>query len=223
MNKLFLFGVMGLLLSGCYKSDWEATKTENDKLKSRIAQLEDEIKKLQETAQYYFQQGQDQLAGGKFAEAKVAFNTVIEKFPNDPLVPSAKKSLAIAETRQAAEMAKQKQAEVAAARTRERLEALRGIDIDYRTFYAKAEGTGLPLGKRYRFVAEVNQHFCLADAGSNMLGAHLMCTQGIEQLDHDNSDRLEQFLKGPNTQTMHVTAEMLEGSGEAHVYILRLE
>lgn len=95
---------------------------------------------------------------------------------------------------------------------------LQGTSIDYPTFFAKAKGTGLPLGRRYTFRAMVSHNFCLHDAGGY---DHILCVES--QIDDDNLARLEQFLKGPDRQDLNVTAAMLEGRLGPAVVILRLE
>ena len=152
MRRLILVGLFLAGLTGCYKSEWEAAKTENEKLNSENSQLKAEIKKLMETAQYYFQDGQDYFAAKEFDKAIPSFEAVISKFPNDPLVASATKSLAIAQKAQASEIVRKQRAEAAAQRAREQEMALTGEPIDYAVFFAKSH-TGLPIGKRYRFDA----------------------------------------------------------------------
>jgi outer membrane protein assembly factor BamD (BamD/ComL family) len=97
MKKILAVSFTVILLAGCYKSDLESAKTENNQLKSQINQLEAEVIKLKQTAQYHFQQGQDKLSAKKYSEAIISFKTVLDKYPNDPLVTSSKKALVIAE------------------------------------------------------------------------------------------------------------------------------
>ncbi len=123
MKKIILLCcVVGL--TGCYKSEWEAAKAEseqaksqgtqlqselgkanreNDQLKADLAQSKAEIAKLEETAQYHFQKGQENLKTGQYAEAVESFKTVIARFPNDRLVIPAQKSLMSAQKIFAAE------------------------------------------------------------------------------------------------------------------------
>jgi hypothetical protein len=120
------------------------------------------------------------------------------------------------------ESAQQQRAEAdrqrAEAQRQEAAERVWGIPIDYPTFFAKAKGTGLPLGKRYKFRAKVSHDFCLSDPDGY---EHILC--GGSQIDEDNSARLEQFLKGPDRPVLNVTAAMMEGRFGSKVTVLRLE
>jgi len=116
MRKIIFLAVLGATLTGCYKNELESANAENNKLSSEIENLKSEITKLtaentklKETAEYFYQQGKDNLEASKFAEAISAFNTVVDRFPADPLVPLAKKSWIIATKAQAKE-AKKKEA-----------------------------------------------------------------------------------------------------------------
>jgi len=95
-----LISITLFLVNGCgreeiqrLQSEKQAMKNENETLKSKITSLEQEISKLKETAEFHYQQGVNLLKDNKFQEAKVEFDTVIEKYPESPLVSSAKENL----------------------------------------------------------------------------------------------------------------------------------
>jgi len=134
MKKIIFLAVLGATLTGCYKKELESANAENNQLSSEIENLKSEITKLtaentrlKETAQYFYQQGKNNLEASKFAEAITAFNTVVDRFPADPLVPLAKKSLVIATKAQAEEVRKK---EAIQAQCKERLEQLKKFAIN---------------------------------------------------------------------------------------------
>ncbi len=71
-----------------------AEKAHSLELQKNIDTLEQKVRTLRETADYYFQQGVDKEAAGNLYDAKTAFETVIAKFPTSPLVGSAQQRLA---------------------------------------------------------------------------------------------------------------------------------
>jgi len=95
------------LLNACGKEEMQKIKSENDTLKSRnetlksenetlkgqIASLQQEVSKLKETADYHYQQGVGLFKDNKLQEAKTEFDIVIEKYPESPLISSAKENL----------------------------------------------------------------------------------------------------------------------------------
>jgi len=82
-----------LVLSGCGQEEIQKLRSENEALKNKVASLEQEISKLKETADYHYQQGVSFLSANKYEDAKVEFETVIEKYPLSPLVTSAERQL----------------------------------------------------------------------------------------------------------------------------------
>jgi len=82
-----------LVLGGCGQEEIQKLRSENEALKNKIASLEQEISKLKETADYHYQEGVSFLSANKYEDAKVEFETVIEKYPLSPLVTSAKQQL----------------------------------------------------------------------------------------------------------------------------------
>ena len=138
-----------------------AEEARNTELQKKVESLEQEVTTLKETADYYFQQGVDQQSAGNLQVAKTAFEAVVVKFPTSSLVGSARQRLAAvneaiakAEAEKAAEMQRQQEEQA-------RLDAVRGEEIEYKLFYAKAESNGLPVFKRFRFRANINHGLTL--------------------------------------------------------------
>ncbi len=91
-----------------------------------------------------------------------------------------------------------------AERQRQQEEIVNGESIDYVDFYAKAKGTGLPVGKRYSFHAILGHGqvvLCLQATTHD----HIWC--GVEAA-FDNQAEYEGFLRGPDDQTGTVVALM---------------
>ncbi len=65
----------------------------NAELQGKVSSLEQEVAKLKETADYYYQQGVDLQSSGNLADAKGAFEAVVAKFPTSNLVGSAQQRL----------------------------------------------------------------------------------------------------------------------------------
>lgn len=142
--------------------------------------------------------------------------------PNDPIAPAhVQGGLAQPEDQERAARIRKVEAERKAnqEKAEHAAQKFRGTPIDYPTFFAKAKGTGLKIEKRYTFQATVTHAFCLYDpAGEH---DHLMCVEA--DIDENNSERLEQFLKGPDRQVLRVTAKMEGGTYTGKVIIVRLE
>jgi hypothetical protein len=68
----------------------ESKDSEIASLQQQLSALETENTTLKQTAQYHYNSGVDALASGDWASAETAFTTVVERFPNDPLVPDAR-------------------------------------------------------------------------------------------------------------------------------------
>ncbi len=230
MKKIILLCcVVGL--TGCYKSEWESAKVESEQAKSQVTQLQSEldkakaeIAKLQETAEYHFQQGQENLKTGRYAEAVESFKTVIARFPNDRLVIPAQKSLKSAQEIFAAETEEKARAEAeaqwaqtraaeAAERAQADRERLSGTPIDYADFYAKFKSGALVTDKRYRFQA-------LIESGSTLWatsgGKHIVLTHAR----YDDRAQHEALLKGPERQNRTIVAS---GADRDWVNIHRVE
>lgn len=169
--------LIAVFLSGCNNSEIENLKKENGVLKA-------EIQKLKETADFHFKSGQDHLAAQDFESAVKSFETVVNKYPNDPLAGSAKESLKKAEEawkEQKKRLAEQEQAAKAAA---ENEVAESGEEIGYGAFYAKSI-TGLTIGKRYRF------HACLSAASSCVINISMSVDQNICDIEPEFDDQSE--------------------------------
>jgi len=214
MKHLFLFCACVFALGGCYKDDWEAVVADNHKLSAENYQLKSEIYKLQETAQFNLQKGQESLANGKYDAAVEYFLNVMNKYPGDPLVPHAKKSLAAAKQKHAAEVARQKREKELAAKAREKEMAESGEPVDYGKFYAKSS-TGLRVGKRYRFQACLtNDTPCLR----NSYGlTQYICSLNME---FDSRDDYERWLQTGREHCGTIVASM-GWNGRVSVHRLR--
>ncbi len=90
---LFICCIICILFNGCDKKEINTLKAENQQLKNRIIQLEDEIKSLKETDQYYYQQAIALLNEQKYQEAQDKFSELIAKFPASILLSEAKERL----------------------------------------------------------------------------------------------------------------------------------
>jgi hypothetical protein len=222
MKKLLSVSFTILLLSGCYKSDWESAKTENNQLKYRINQLETEVMKLKETAQYHFQQGQDKLFAKKYSEAIIYFKTVINKYPNDPLATNSKRALAIAQEQESYEIQQKKEAESMAAISKEKEIAESGEPIEYSKFFAKKGSGGLIVGKRYRFRACLAiSNNCLTEEtiSKNVLKSQRICVADMRYF--DNKSEHEKWLEGGNDYCGYIVAGLVIGNGSI-ISIFRL-
>ena len=85
--------VLVLFFNGCGQEEIQKLRSENEALKSKMVSLEQENAKLKETADYHYQQGIAFLSSEKYEEAKSEFQTIVEKYPTSPMVPSAKQQL----------------------------------------------------------------------------------------------------------------------------------
>ena len=188
-------------------------KARNAELQGKVNSLEQEVAKLKETADYYYQQGVDLQSSGNLADAKAAFEVVVAKFPTSNLVGSAQQRLgavneaiAKAEADKLVEMQRQQE-------ERENWERENGTTISYTTFRARALNSGLPIGKRFRFSARID-HGLVMDSGfgeGNLLRGHAA---------FDDEKQLEQFLQGPDPQDKTVVASM---GADGMIQIHRIE
>jgi tetratricopeptide (TPR) repeat protein len=80
-----------LVACGVPKNEYNNVISENQKLKETISQLEDEIKTLKETDQYYYQSGADEFSKGNYIAAIEWMDKLKLKFPNSSLTDSASK------------------------------------------------------------------------------------------------------------------------------------
>lgn len=128
------------------------------------------------------------------------------KFPTSNLVGSAQERLtavneaiAKAEAYRAAEMQRQQEEQ-------EKLTREQGEPIDYKLFYAKAQSTGLPIGKRFRFTSLVNHglQLHLPDYSEYPnLEDRLFCEAAF-----DDEAQHQQFLLGKDYTNRTVVASM---------------
>lgn len=89
MRKVLFFITASLALIGCNEKELASLHAENETLKARVVSLEQQNKKLQETADFHFQAAVDLMNKNKFDEAKKELSIVIEKYPANPLVSAA--------------------------------------------------------------------------------------------------------------------------------------
>jgi tetratricopeptide (TPR) repeat protein len=94
MTMVFIC-MVGLI--GCEDEDMisenKELKAQVNDLKGQVAALEEENAKLKETADYHYQQGVDFQNAGDWNNAKIEFETVINKYPESELVSKAKSKL----------------------------------------------------------------------------------------------------------------------------------
>jgi outer membrane protein assembly factor BamD (BamD/ComL family) len=62
---------------------------------ARNAELQNEVARLKETADYFLQRGVEMQSTGHLTEAKAAFEAVVSRFPASPVVRTARQRLAI--------------------------------------------------------------------------------------------------------------------------------
>lgn len=194
------------IVSGCSNSELSAAKKENSALKEQVALLQAEMKKMKETADFVYKTGQEQLKANDWEGAAKSFEDVIRKYPNDPLVGAARTA-----HKEAVEMIERKAIEAAKAEE-ERAEANRrevaesGEEIEYASFYAKSQ-TGLPFGKRYRFIA------CVSSSGTCIENTSKYGGQSICAVEpqFDDSAEYENFLRAGQPQCGVVVVSLLHG------------
>jgi hypothetical protein len=214
MKKKLAVIIILVGLIGCNNNELEKLKSENAQLKSENTQLRSEIAKLKETDDFHYKLGVDYLNQKNWAQAKTEFLTVIQKYPQSKLILDAKKGLAKDEDAILSEEKAKKAAELKAERERERIERLKGIPIDYVTFYVKAQSVGLPVGKRFRISACIERNagaFFLCDPGCPLPCNHLMSNvyKNLDS-DSDNIAAFESFLArvGDKKETVDLTVSI---------------
>jgi hypothetical protein len=180
---------------GCYKTELESATKENSQLRTQVKQLTEDVKKLENTAEHHFRTGKDQFDKKKWGDAIASFNTVIEKYPTDPLVANAK--VALDEVNQA-------EAEADAQRQKEF--TLSGEPIYYKEFYVKTR-TGIKNGKRYRFIACLD-HAYNAIKVSKFDSDHTIV--GVA-MSFDERMEFERLLSGPSLYCGTIVAALLDG------------
>jgi hypothetical protein len=91
--KIIVLVFLALTLFGCGipKEEYDNVVSENQELKEKILQLENEIKTLKETDQYYYQSGSDEFSNKNYKEVIEWMNNLKLKFPNSSLIDSANK------------------------------------------------------------------------------------------------------------------------------------
>ncbi|MHB0996690.1 MAG: tetratricopeptide repeat protein [Elusimicrobiales bacterium] len=204
-----------LLLAGCDKSREIKLEGDLSAANQKIKALEAEVARLKETGKYHFQQGRDRLAEKKYVEAVSSFQTVVDSYPADPLVPHAKLYLAEAQKALAAELKKRAAEEAAARRAKAAKEAEEGEPIPYASFYARM-GKDIAIGKRYRFTACLSPvPHCLSE--HNAARDNLTCSVYNE---FDDEGEYNAFAEGGKDHCGPVVAAMTY-SGQIAVYRLR--
>jgi len=107
------------------------------------------------------------------------------------------------------------QASVTETPEQEKLTQERGEPIEYNVFYAKAGSTGLPIGKRYRFEANIYYGLTLDSPYTHGAGRTL---QGKAAF--DDPTQYERFLQGNDSTTHEIVASM---SADGDILIHRIE
>lgn len=201
--KITLIALSALLL-GCNDAEIKFLKEENATLKVQIKALAEENKKLKETAEYHFKSGQDHMMSGDWKSAAAEFQIVIDKYPNDPLTENSKSMLLQANSAIADEVARH-----------EKELSERGEPIEYGEFYAKTK-TGMPIGKRYRFTACINQIPCINSQDPSIRSKQSVCSVSPE---FDDPDEYASFLSEGRQYCGEIVAGMQWG-GTVAVYRL---
>jgi hypothetical protein len=217
-SKVGLIGMVMLIALLSEFAIWEhgqlsAERTHSVELQNTVSSLVQEVATLKETADYYFQNGVTLQAAGNLQEAKTAFEAVVAKFPTSNLVGSAQQRLAAV-----SEAIAKAEADKAAEAQRQRAELAKQVEeegewVDYKVFYAKALSTGLPIDKRYRFVARVS-HLLILDLPNQGFGLHSSAA-------FDDEAQYERFLQGSDDRLRTVVASM--GSNGTGIQIHRIE
>lgn len=99
-----------VLLAGCGQKESERLRKENLELKKKITKLEQDLSKLKETPEYYYQQGIDSFSAGNFEQARQLFQSVVDRYPNSQLVSVVQTKIKEVD-KKLAEIAKAKQEE----------------------------------------------------------------------------------------------------------------
>jgi len=194
-----------LTIVGCNRSEIDKLQQENVQLKEQVQTLQTEIIKLKETADFYFQSGVDNFNSKNYGVAEENFQNVVEKYPNSPIVKNAREYLV-----------KTKRMIAEERRKKEEIERLQGTPIDYVTFYSKANGGGLPIGKRYRFEADIDDHLFLRSIYGKK---PLFCDKAF-----DDISQLENFLKEPKGGSEYIFKTIVASMGwNGRICIHRIE
>lgn len=213
MKSIFGTLLLTIALVGCQGSEVDQLKTENVRLRSEVDKLTAENMQLKATAEYHFRLGRDYLSSNQFDSAIAAFQTVIDKYPQDSLVGPARESLIHAEKERNAERDKRNEEARAVEEARDREVADSGEPVDFGVFYAKSK-TGMQVGKRYRFRACLNQIPCVNSAEHGV-------SQSICSVDpqFDDVSEYERWLSSGQSHCGTIVAAMQYG-GSIGVYRL---
>lgn len=206
--------VSSIVLSGCNSQKVANLENENKTLKDKISVLEIENSKLKESAEFHYKTGIDYLNSANWPQAITEFNEVIQKFPQSALVANAQNGYAKANANILAEEKARKIAEVKEKRAKEESERLAGTPMDYATFYAKANGGGLPVGKRYKFSACVYRGTLCIDLAEDNFDKHECRTIA----DFDSTRTLENFRAAPGRCGCGTITASMGYEGRVHIH-----
>lgn len=212
--KFLLIFLLPCLISGCYKSDFDAEKEKNSALTAKVQQLQKDIDKSRETAEFHFQKGVDFLKNDQWNESISSFKIVVEYYPTHALAGEAKKMLQVAKEKwneQELEESKRKEQED---NKREKEYALSGEPIDYIDFYVKVN-SGIKEGKRYKFNACIRQYDKFADIAENINSYEKYITSYYY---FDEEDAFKRFLAGPKKSCGTVVAALIGGQVTIYKY-----
>ena len=180
--------------------------------------LEQENAKLRETADSYYKHGAELKSAGDYAGARDTFSAILTKFPTSELVSYARTEVGslddlIAQAQaDAAEADRRKQEE------QERQAREKGEPIDYDILYGKVNGAGLPLGKRFRFSADLqlgSGRFCGLNPPGRPASMYMGCHPGFE-----DEVQYEHALRTEGGKGVTVVASM---APDGYLTILKIE
>jgi hypothetical protein len=93
MKTMMIYLFVSILFLGCgvNREEYDNVVYENTQLKETILKLDDEIRRLKETDQYYYKSGTDEYMQGNFKNAIDWMEQLKLKFPNSSLLDSGDK------------------------------------------------------------------------------------------------------------------------------------
>lgn len=213
-NPSYVIALTLILLAiggGFEYRDKQALLRHNDELQGKLTSLEKEISRLRETADYHYRRGVEFQASGDLKQALSEFEIVITQYPTSNLVSAAQENLSEVRITSAAEVVAEADKAERERAEREKLEAQQGIEISYSSFYAKARGSGLPPGQRYRFTAEVSQYLALNSGLSSQIISETRAA-------FDDPQNQETFLRRGGSWQRHTIVASMAMDGKVLIH-----